>query len=77
MRLIEMAPDEFCTVKEIKLETLIQRRLEALGMTVGAKIQIMRKKRNGALIMKLRGTRFALGKEIAEGIIVEREDVQC
>lgn len=77
MRLIEINSHECCTVKEIKLEATTQRRLEALGMTVGAKIQIMRKKSNGAVIIKLRGTRFALGKEIASGIIVEREKVQC
>lgn len=58
-------------VKTIKLPLQTERRLEALGLTGGAKITIMNKKRHGALIMKLRGTRFAIGKNIACNIEVE------
>ena len=44
--------------------------MESLGMTEGSKINVMRKKRNGAVIIKIRGTRFALGREIVMGIKV-------
>lgn len=58
-------------VQEIHLPLQTERRLQALGLTGGAKVTIMNKKRHGALIMKLRGTRFAIGKSIAENIEVE------
>lgn len=49
----------------------IQRRLEALGILEGTKIVVLNRKRNGSTIIKVRGTRWALGNEIAEGIEVE------
>lgn len=55
------------------LSVQLSRRLEALGLTQGAKITIMNKKRHGALVMKVRGTRFAIGKSISENIDVEAE----
>lgn len=57
-------------VKEITLPLQTERRLQALGLIGGARITIMNKKRHGALIMKLRGTRFAIGKSIAGNIEV-------
>ncbi len=47
------------------------RRLEALGMTKGAKIEVVYRKGKGILIIKLRGTRFALGENITSGIEVK------
>ena len=58
-------------VKSIQLPLQTKRRLEALGLTGGAHITIMNKKRHGALVMKLRGTRFAIGRSIADNIDVE------
>lgn len=49
----------------------IKRRLEALGLTNGTKIQILNNKKNGSIIFKVRGTRLAVGKKIAFGIEVE------
>lgn len=49
----------------------ILRRLEALGILEGTRITILNRKRNGATIIKVRGTRWALGNDIAEGIEVE------
>ena len=46
----------------------IERRLEALGLTEGTNITILNKKKKGAVIVKVRGTRFAVGEHIAEGI---------
>ena len=45
-----------------------ERRLEALGLTEGTNITILNKKKKGAVIVKVRGTRFAVGEHIAEGI---------
>ena len=49
------------SVQNINLPSEIEKRLEALGMTDGANISILNRKGKGILIVKLRGTRFALG----------------
>ena len=58
-------------VKEIQLEDKVKRRLQMLGMTKGTGVQVLHNKKSGSIIMKVRGTRFAIGKRIAEGILVE------
>ena len=55
-------------VEKINLDEVVERRLEILGMTEGVKISILNKKNGGAVILRVRGSRFALGREIAEGI---------
>lgn len=50
MRLTETNPGNQYLVEEIQLELATKRRLESLGMTEGSKINVMRKKRNGAVI---------------------------
>ena len=57
-------------VLSINIELLLERRLEALGLTEGAKITILNNKK-GALTARFRGTRFALGKRIADHIEVK------
>ncbi len=42
-------------------------------MTGSAAVTVMNKKRGGAMIIRVRGTRFAIGREFAEGIIVGGE----
>ena len=34
----------------------------------GVKLEVLNKKNHGAVILKVRGTRFAVGREIAEAI---------
>lgn len=58
-------------VKNVNLEGNIERRLEMLGMTDQVKLMILNKKNQGAVIIKVRGTRFAIGKEIADAIEIE------
>lgn len=50
------------------LET--ERRLEALGLIRGTRITIINKKKKGAVIVNIRGSRFALGYAIAKGISI-------
>ena len=59
---------EMYIVKNINLDNNIERRLEMLGMTAGVKLAVLNKKYKGAIILKVRGTRFAIGREIADGI---------
>lgn len=47
-----------------------ERRLEALGLITGTPITILNSKRHGAVIVKVRGTRFAMGRKIAGGITI-------
>ena len=53
-------------VKDIGLPTGIEKRLEALGTSV----TVLNSKSKGILIVKVRGTRFALGRNITEHISV-------
>lgn len=57
-------------VVKLNVEERITRRLEALGINEKTKIEVLNRKKNGAMIIKVRGTRLAIGKMIAEGIIV-------
>lgn len=58
-------------VEKISLPFQLERRLEALGMTKGTPIFILNRKGKGILIIKLRGTRFALGYNITKNIEVK------
>ena len=58
-------------VLSINIELLLERRLEALGLTEGAKITILNNNKKGALTARFRRTRFALGKRIADHIEVK------
>lgn len=51
-----------------------ERRLETLGITEESTLSVLNKKRCGTVIIKSRGTRFALGSKIAENIMIEREN---
>ncbi len=74
MKLIEGETGKSYLVERMRLPVNIDRRLAALGMTGDAKVSVLNKKKRGALIINVRGTRFAIGKHIAENIEV-REDM--
>ena len=57
-------------VEDIDLPVNIEKRLEALGMTRGTSIAVLTSKSRGVLIVKVRGTRFALGRNITKNILV-------
>ena len=56
------------TVKSLDLDTATKRRLEALGLTVGTKINILNRNHGGAVIVMVRGSRLAIGAKITETI---------
>lgn len=58
-------------VLSIDIELKLERRLEALGLTQGTQITILNNDKKGSLTAKFRGTRFALGKRIADHIRVK------
>lgn len=71
MTLQEGAAGSSYTVRGLDLPINLERRLEALGLIEGSEIAVMRKKRHGAMIVKVRGTRFAVGYGISSHIEVE------
>lgn len=58
-------------VDSVVVDDQITRRLEALGVNEQTPVIILNKKGSGTVIIKVRGTRLALGKRIAEGIQVK------
>ncbi|MFT8349695.1 FeoA family protein [Clostridium saccharoperbutylacetonicum] len=61
-------------VLNINVDENLVRRLQALGLTNGTKVKILNNKKSGSIIFKVRGTRLAIGKKIAEGILVSEEE---
>lgn len=57
-------------IHDISLPLQTAKRLEALGMTEGTPIEVLNKKSGGTMIVRVRGTRFALGCGITRKIQV-------
>ncbi len=57
-------------VLDMHLEPELERRLKALGLTAGTKIEILNNKKKGVMIVKFRGVRFAFGSRIADHVLV-------
>ena len=73
MTILEGTVKDHYIVTGISMEEAIMRRLEALGIMEGTKLVLMNRKKNGATIIKVRGTRWAIGSDIASGIRVEQD----
>jgi len=58
-------------VAGLDLPLELSRRLEALGMIEGSQVRVLQKKRRGAMVITVRGTRFAVGLAIAAHITVK------
>ncbi len=63
-------------VEKMNLPQATRIRLEALGLTNGTKMELLNCKRSGSVIIRIRGTRLAFGKQIAEAILVSELDIQ-
>ncbi|WP_124066046.1 FeoA domain-containing protein [Clostridium sp. E02] len=71
MKLYEGQIDKTYLVSSIMVKDVIGRRLEALGVNEMTPITLMNKKGSGTVIIKVRGTRLALGRKISEGIEIK------
>lgn len=58
-------------VETLELPVELERRLESLGLIEGSLVSVLRKKRRGAMIITVRGTRFAIGHGISSHISVK------
>lgn len=61
-------------VKSIKVEGKILKRLEALGIIEGTRIEILSKDCFGLMLIKIRGTRIGIEEKIAFKIYVEEDN---
>lgn len=57
-------------VKKLDLPEQVEHRLEAIGLTLGGRVSILGGKDRGTLILKIRGSRFAVGRGITQRIEV-------
>lgn len=74
MTLLETQKGKWYQVRTIEEKENVQRRLEALGILTGTRVLVLNQKKSGSTIIRVRGTRWALGRDIAEGILVEGYD---
>ena len=74
MRLNEGAKGSRLKVLHMDLPVQTERRLEVLGMLEGTVISVVNRKKRGAMIIKIRGTRFAIGEQITKNIEVEPDE---
>ena len=68
MRLKEGRDHHVYEVEDMHLEPGLERRMGALGLTKGTRVEILNNQKEGAVIVKFRGTRFALGRKIGEHV---------
>lgn len=61
-------------VEKTELPRPVQIRLQAMGLTEGTRLHLQNKKKGGAVIFIVRGTRLAVGKPIASAIFVREAD---
>lgn len=71
MKLYEGQKGSTLQVIHMALPVQTERRLEVLGMLEGTRITVVNRKKRGAMIIKIRGTRFAVGQNITEHIEVK------
>ena len=70
MTLYEACKNREYTVEGLCVEAAVTRRLQALGLNDGTRIRILNRKKRGALIIQVRGTRLALGRHLSSNIEV-------
>ncbi len=71
MTLYEGEKGSTLLVLRMNLPVQTERRLEVLGMLEGTRIVVVNRKKRGAMIVKIRGTRFAMGQSITRHIEVK------
>lgn len=73
MKLSEGIKGNTYIINSIDLDERVTRRLQMLGMTRGTRLSVLNKKHAGPMIIKVRGSRYALGRKFCRGINVEAE----
>lgn len=71
LNILQAQKGKIYLVKNINLQGKIESRLITLGITAQVKFMVINKKNQDAMIIKVRGTRFAIDKKIANAIEIE------
>lgn len=74
MQLMDAEIGDVCVVEALNLPFRLQHRLEALGMTCQTPVTVVNRKGRGIMIVRIRGTNFALGRNITKNIRVRCGD---
>ncbi|MBG0775914.1 MAG: ferrous iron transport protein A [Desulfovibrionaceae bacterium] len=69
--LIEMRPGERAKVGEVRCAVRDAARLASMGMVAGARLEMIRNGRSGAVLVEVRRTFLALGRQVAREVRVE------
>lgn len=72
MKLNECEAGKTYTVCSVELEQAVRGRLYALGVGENTTVTILNRKLCGSVMIRVRGTRLALGRKITEGIEIRR-----
>ena len=70
MRLVDGRINQVYCIDKLLIDGNTSRRLQSLGLIHGTGIKVINKKKNGAIIFKARGSRLAVGKDIASKIVL-------
>lgn len=74
MTLYEAEKNKSYHISGLYVEPSITRRLQALGLNDGTTVKVLNRKKKGALILQVRGTRLALGKHISSNIEIRKTE---
>ena len=72
LNLLSVVPGEEIYLKGIEGKSLIGR-LAALGLFPGIKLTMIRRREHGPVLILVRKTRIALGRDIAEKVLIAKE----
>jgi Fe2+ transport system protein FeoA len=70
IRLVKVPAGKTVTVSSFSGSTEARRRLSDMGFTPGTELTIIENHYPGALLISLRGSRLALGQDLAEQVLV-------
>ena len=73
MNLSKGTTNEEYVIEKIEIDNTTKTRLQVLGVLKGTKITILNKRMNGSIIIKVRGTRLGIDKEISNSIEIRKE----
>lgn len=76
MTLYEAEKDGIYQIDGLYVEPTITRRLQALGLNDGTTVKVLNRKKHGALIIQVRGTRLALGRHISSNIEIRQAEAE-
>lgn len=76
MTLFEGKTGASYVIEGLFVEESTTRRLQALGLNDGTAVKVLNRKKNGAMIIKVRGTRLALGRHLTEKIEIDDKKIK-